>query len=402
MRVLFISGSVGLGHVTRDMAICSKLRKARPSTEVYWMAQEPARSLLEGKGEHVLEESSELANETEIAEETARGPSLNLISYQSRTRRNWARNKEVYRRATTRQRYDLVVGDETYDLIYALNTDRSLKRWPFAMIWDFVGMHSSGGPPDRLKAYLENLVWSMDGWLGGAEDLSIFVGVPEDVPDETFGFLLPNMRRYAQRRYKFVGYILEFNPEDNLDQAEAKRELGYGEKQLIVCSAMGTNIGKELLDKCVEAYRILEGRLDAEMHIVCGPRIDPRTIDAPDGVKVSGYVKDLYRHFAASDLAVVQGGGTTTLELVALQRPFIYFPVEGHFEQERHVSGRLMRMGAGVRLNHSDTSAEGLAEAIMSNIGRTVHYGEVPCRGAEAASELLARLMDSRGPETLG
>ena len=376
------------------MAICSQLRGTRPGTEVHWMAQEPARSLLEEKGEHVIEESSELANETEIAEETARGPSLNLVSYQSRTRRHWARNKEVYRRATTRQRYDLVVGDETYDLAYALNTDRSLKRWPFAMIWDFVGMHSSGGPRDRLKAYLENLVWSMDGWLGGADDLSIFVGVPEDVPDEAFGFLLPNMRMYAQRRYKFVGYILGFNPEDNLDQAEAKRELGYGEKQLIVCSAGGTSVGKELLDKCVEAYRMLEGRLDAEMHIVCGPRIDPATIDASDGVKVSGYVKDLYRHFAASDLAVVQGGGTTTLELAALRRPFIYFPVEGHFEQERHVSGRLMRMGAGVRLNHSDTGAEGLAEAIMANIGGTVQYGEVPCRGAETAAELLAHLLD--------
>jgi UDP:flavonoid glycosyltransferase YjiC (YdhE family) len=393
-RVLFISGSVGLGHVTRDVAICGQLRKTRPDVEVHWMAQEPAVNILEEMGEYVLPESSELANETEIAEDTARGPSLNLVSYQSKTRKHWASNKEVYRRATTRQEYDLVVGDETYDLIYALNMDRSLKRWPFAMIWDFVGMYSSGGLRDRLSAYLENLIWSMDGWLGGADDLSIFVGVPEDVPDERFGFLLPNKRCYAQRRYKFVGYILGFSPEDNLDQASAKHELGYGEKQLIVCSAGGTGVGRELLDKCVEAHRILKGKLDADMHIVCGPRIDPETIDAPEGVKVSGYVRNLYRHFAASDIAVVQGGGTTTLELAALRRPFIYFPLEGHFEQERHVSGRLNRIGAGVRLRHSDTSADDLADAIMSNIGRTVDYGEVPCRGAEATAKLLAHLLD--------
>ena len=55
----------------------------------------------------------------------------------------------------------------------------------------------------------------------------------------------------------------------------------------------------------------------------------------PDGEpfsEVRGYVPNLYQHFAACDLAVVQGWGTTTLELTALSRPFLYFPREQHFE----------------------------------------------------------------------
>ena len=56
---------------------------------------------------------------------------------------------------------------------------------------------------------------------------------------------------------------------------------------------------------------------------------------------------DLYRHLVACDLAVVQGGLTTTMELAAAGRPFLYFPLANHFEQRRHVRHRLDRYGAG-------------------------------------------------------
>ena len=55
---------------------------------------------------------------------------------------------------------------------------------------------------------------------------------------------------------------------------------------------------------------------------------------------------DLYRHLAACDLAIVQGGLTTAMELTANQRPFIYFPLKHHFEQNLHVRHRLGRYRA--------------------------------------------------------
>jgi predicted glycosyltransferase len=69
------------------------------------------------------------------------------------------------------------------------------------------------------------------------------------------------------------------------------------------------------------------------MIVVAGPRIDPRPLRAPEGVEIHAYVPDLYRHLAVRDLAVVQGGLTTTMELVASNRPFLYFPLGHHFEQ---------------------------------------------------------------------
>ena len=55
-RVLYVSGSVGLGHVTRDLAIVRELRALQPDLEVTWLAQSPATDVLEAAGEPLLPE----------------------------------------------------------------------------------------------------------------------------------------------------------------------------------------------------------------------------------------------------------------------------------------------------------------------------------------------------------
>ena len=52
----------------------------------------------------------------------------------------------------------------------------------------------------------------------------------------------------------------------------------------------------------------------------------PRTLPSYDGLEIRAYVHELYRHLAVYDLAVVQGGLTTAMELTASRRPFLYFP----------------------------------------------------------------------------
>jgi deazaflavin-dependent oxidoreductase (nitroreductase family) len=125
------------------------------------------------------------------------------------------------------------------------------------------------------------------------------------------------------------------------------------------------------------------------MVLVCGPRIDPATVDAPPGVEVRGYVPRLYEHFAAYDVAVVQGGGTTTLELTALRRPFIYFPLEGHFEQNLVVAERLRRHGAGERMVYSETTPQILAEAVIRQLGREASWPPISMNGARRAAGLI-------------
>jgi len=129
------------------------------------------------------------------------------------------------------------------------------------------------------------------------------------------------------------------------------------------------------------------------MVLICGPRIKPESIKAPPGGEVKGFVPRLYEHLAACDLAVVQGGGSTTLELTVLKRPFLYFPLEGHSEQEIAVASRLLRLGAGVKMSFSQTTEASLAEAALKNIGREVSYPSLPIDGASRAADLILPLL---------
>ena len=105
------------------------------------------------------------------------------------------------------------------------------------------------------------------------------------------------------------------------------------------------------------------------------------------------YVHELYRHLAACDLAIVQGGLATTMELAAAKRPFIYFPLGHHFEQNFHVRHRLERYRAGRSLDFADVESRALGKAIAEEIGREVDYRDVETDGAARAAALIAEVL---------
>jgi UDP:flavonoid glycosyltransferase YjiC (YdhE family) len=130
------------------------------------------------------------------------------------------------------------------------------------------------------------------------------------------------------------------------------------------------------------------------MIAVAGPRNDPASLGAPAGVEVRAFVPELYKHLAACDLAVVQGGLTTTMELTALNKPFVYVPLRHHFEQNLHVRRRLDRYEAGRHLSYEEAlDPEGLAEAIVKEVGRDGRYRPVATDGAARAAAMLADLI---------
>lgn len=193
----------------------------------------------------------------------------------------------------------------------------------------------------------------------------------------------------------FVGYIIPFNPDEYMNSAKLKKELGYNQKPLVLCTVGGTSIGKELLELCSEAYKDLKQKKDIQMVIVAGPRIDKNTLKIDPDIKVCGYVPNLFKHMAASDVIITQGGGGTTLEAAALQKPFIYFPVEGHFEQEVHVAGRLMRHKVGVKMKLSEATPADLSDRVLNLFG-TKSRGSLPVDGAEKAAHLINNILEKQ------
>jgi UDP:flavonoid glycosyltransferase YjiC (YdhE family) len=89
----------------------------------------------------------------------------------------------------------------------------------------------------------------------------------------------------------------------------------------------------------------------------------------------------------------VQGGLTTCMELTANRRPFLYFPLRHHFEQNFHVAHRLNRYRAGRRMDYATSDPDAIAGAITAEIGRSVEYRPVETAGATRAANLIAELL---------
>ncbi|AXI41944.1 hypothetical protein C1J02_08375 [Sulfitobacter sp. SK011] len=108
---------------------------------------------------------------------------------------------------------------------------------------------------------------------------------------------------------------------------------------------------------------------------------------------VRAFVPDLDRHLAACDLALVQGGLTTCMELAAAATPFLYFPLRNHFEQNFHVASRLDRYNAGRKMIFSESDPEAIAEAMVTELKSPRGANPVASDGASRAARMLAELL---------
>jgi pimeloyl-ACP methyl ester carboxylesterase len=177
-----------------------------------------------------------------------------------------------------------------------------------------------------------------------------------------------------------------------------RSRLGYPQdRPLLVAAVGGTAAGISLLELTCDAFARLRKQVpDARMQLVTGPRIDPRLLPDIEGMDKHGYVPDLFEHLACADAAIVQGGLSTTMELVATGRPFIYFPLRRHWEQQHFVTHRLNHYRAGLRMDYPATTADDLAttmRAALAEAGTRPAYRKVPRGGAGRAAGRIAGLL---------
>jgi pimeloyl-ACP methyl ester carboxylesterase/predicted glycosyltransferase len=395
-RALYVSSPIGLGHVRRDLAIADELRARHPDLQVDWLTQHPVTRVLEERGERVHPASRWLASESAHIESEAGEHDLNVFQAIRRMDEILVANFMVFHDLVSDEPYDLWIVDEGWDIDHFLFDNPELKRTAYAWLTDFVGclpMPDGGAAEAALTAdWNAERVERMRRYPR-LRDRSIFVGHPGDLVDVPLGPGLPSVRDWAQERYTFAGYVTGFTPPR--DRQALRAELGYrAEERICLVTAGGSGVGTSLLRRIALAFPLAEKKIPGlRMVAVTGPRIDPASVPVPEGVELRGYVPDLYRHLAACDLAVVQGGLTTTMELVAARRPFLYVPLAHHFEQQIHVPHRLAQYRAGRRLDYAATAPEPLAEAIAAEIDRPVDYRPVETDGAARAAALLAELL---------
>jgi predicted glycosyltransferase len=398
-KALYISSPIGLGHAQRDVSIADALRTLRPDVEIDWLAQSPVTTVLEARGERIHPMSAELASESAHWTSEAFDHDLNAFQALRRMDEILLANFMVLLDVLEAGEYDIVIGDEAWDVDHYLHENPELKNTAFAWLTDFVGMlpMTSGGEREAFLTadYNAEMIEHVERFPR-IRDRAIFVGEPDDIVPDDFGPGLPSIRAWTEQHYDFSGYITGFDPSPLVERREElRRELGYQpDERVVIVTVGGSGVGGSLLRRVIASYPEAARRVSGlRMIAIAGPRIDPDSLGPVPGVEVRAYVPELYKHLAACDLAVVQGGLTTTMELAAARRPFLYFPLRDHFEQSRHVRHRLERYGAGRHMDYDASPPEVIATAIAEEIDRPVAYRPVESDGAARAAALIAPLI---------
>jgi predicted glycosyltransferase len=397
-RALYISSPIGLGHAQRDVAIADELRQLHPDLEIDWLAQHPVTAVLQAHGERIHPASALLANESGHIENESAEHDLHCFQAIRRMDEILVANFMVFHDLVRDEPYDLWIGDEAWELDYYLHENPEHKRAAYAWLTDFVGwlpMPDGGEREAFVTADYNAEMIAHIARFPRVRDQAIFVGNPDDIVPDTFGPELPLIGDWTRQHYAFAGYVTGFDPSDLADRQALRAELGYrDDEQVCIVTVGGSGVGGALLRKVIAAYPLAKRAVpELRMIVVAGPRIDPASLPTHDGLEVRAFVPQLYRHLAACDLAVVQGGLTTCMELTANRRPFLYFPLAHHFGQNFHVAHRLDRHQAGRRMDYATSDPDAIAAAIAAHVGREVDYRPVETDGAARAASLIAELV---------
>ena len=400
LRALFVSSPIGLGHIQRDLAIARELRRQVPELQIDWLAQHPVTRVLEQSGEHIHPLSHLLASESTHWEQSASAHRLHCFNTFRDMDEILLANFMVFLEAVKETAYDVWIGDEAWEVDHYLHENPELKTAPYVFLTDFLGWlpidRSAGSREAMLTADYNAEMLEQVSNQPHLRDRALYIGAYEDLIPEHFGPGLPLIPDWAREHFETVGYVTSFDPADLADRPALRTRLGYNPTQpLLLVSAGGTAVGQKLLRMSSDAWALVSRELpEARCIVVAGPRVDPASLPRHERLEVRGYVHNLHEHLAASDLAVVQGGLSTTMELTLNRRPFVYAPLKDHCEQLYHVTHRLNRYHAGRRVEIDDIDVEQLAATMLATFGAdTSSYLPYVPGAAERAAGRIAELL---------
>ena len=332
----FFSSPIGLGHVTRDIAIVNNLE----GISINFVTGNGAAQILKKldyKIENVynppsfIVENGKLNNQTKWL--------WNYFQY-------YKTCKKISEKIIKTNNSNLIISDEDFA---SLTVAQNLKI-PNILITDVLETKFTKG----IASFIEK---KMNRSMMKIIKNSNLVIIPEEGDDQD------NIRR--------TGPIVR---ETNLSREELRRKFSFN-KTTIVISIGGTSAGLFLIDKAIEA--ILKINQDIEIVLVSGPSITKKF----DNVKNLGFIDNLHELISASDLIISLAGKSTIDEAKAYGTPGIFIPIKDHFEQEDNAKMEGFVFEDINRLN----------ELILEKLEEK--RNEVNTDGTKLASEIIRKLI---------
>ena len=287
--VNFFSSPIGLGHVTRDIAINKNFQNI---TTKFVTGSGAAKILkkLEIQVEDVYHPPSFI-----VENGTLKSPAKWLWNYYQ----YYKDCKNISRNILEKDRPKVVISDEDF----ASLTVAQEMEIPTILVTDILETHFTKG----LTSFIEKKMnKSMKEIMKKCE----IVILPE------IGDAQDNIQR--------VGPIVR---QTEYTREQLRQKFAF-DKKTIVISIGGTDAGLFLIEKAIQA--ISKINQDLEIVLVSGPSVQKKY----ENVKNLGFVENLHEIIFASDVLISLAGKSTIDEANAYGTPAIFIPIKGHFEQE--------------------------------------------------------------------
>ncbi|HET7149401.1 MAG TPA: glycosyltransferase [Candidatus Nitrosopolaris sp.] len=369
-KILFFTSPIGLGHATRDIAIAEKLNQV-VNDEILFISGGAAYDLISKKGYQALDLYK--APSFTVESGKLRNPFVWLMKYLIYYKSCKKIAGEVIRKAS--YKFPIIVSDEDFASIAVSQNTIKLKN---LLIYDMVepsndtvtSRHGITSTYDNIE--FENdlyethftsgllhqiekkMNWSMRNLINKCNKVII--------PD--FGDNKANL--------VYVGPIVR---EVKTERKSLRYNLGLTRKTILVCAG-GTDAGRYLIQKSLEAYRKLKKRFDIELIVVSGPRLK---LDDSNDFFNFGFVHNLHEYVYASDLVISLAGRSTIDESIVYGTPGIFIPIKNHFEQERNA----------LRLGYQYEDISRLERLIEEKLGLSRQNPILNSSGAELTAGII-------------
>ncbi|MEM3065632.1 MAG: glycosyltransferase [Candidatus Nitrosotenuis sp.] len=288
LNVGFFCSPIGLGHATRDIAIAQLFQK------------DSARFVTGGPAAKLISDYGFFVNDAYkpptfmVTNGTLQKPLGWLLKYY----RYYKDCKELARQFIKDENPRIVVSDEDFaSLVIAQQ-----NKIPNILITDILETKFTKG----VSSFLEK---KMNKTMKEIIQKCDVVILPE------FGDDKDNIKR--------VGPIVRTT---NYTRDQLRQKFSFSKKTITI-SVGGTDAGRFLIQKTIEAASKLKG--DFDLVVVSGPSLKPDS-----RIRDLGFVKNLHEIIYASDLVISLAGKSTIDEARAYGTPGIFIPIKNHFEQE--------------------------------------------------------------------
>lgn len=299
--IIFFASPIGLGHATRDIAICEEL-KSLTKEKILIITGRPAYDIFSKNGYLVDDVYSPEKFDIDSLMQL-RSPLRWLFKYFMYYRKC----KLIATGFVDKHEDSLIVSDEDFASI-SVGEKRNRKR---VLITDLLETHFVKGIfsaiESRMNISMQNMLKKCNRVL-----------IPDNGQDvDNISYVGPVVRNLSIT-----------------DRALLRKKLGI-EKRTILVSIGGTSAGRYLIERALSAYKNLNMKTDLDLLVALGPSLS-KFENNNTSYRNIGFVDNLHEYVCASDLVVSLAGRSTIDESLVYGTPGIFIPIKDHFEQEQN------------------------------------------------------------------